>query len=291
VSVTGDRLLRNIYVRILLTRYRFQQSVVFMAQLAHSVEDLSAESMRISVCMAAYNGARYIQEQIASILPQLGFSDELIIVDDASQDDTVRAILSFGDKRITLLHNEQNRGVIKSFERALMYASGDLIFLSDQDDVWRPDKIETFRKFFAANPAITLALSDARVVDEGGREISASWMEERGGFRSGVTSNFVKNRYLGCAMAFRKIVLKNCLPFPPGAPMHDMWIGLTNELSGRAGFVNEALFNYRRHGTNATTGRHAAIGRMIRWRWNLAASLFARIIAIKEEAKRGLPAE
>jgi glycosyltransferase involved in cell wall biosynthesis len=262
-----------------------------MAQLAHSVEDLGAESMRISVCMAAYNGARYIQEQIASILPQLGFSDELIIVDDASQDDTVRAILSFGDKRITLLHNEQNCGVIKSFERALMYASGDLIFLSDQDDVWRPDKIETFRKFFAANPAITLALSDAKVIDQGGSEVSASWMEERGRFRSGVISNFVKNRYLGCAMAFRKIVLKNCLPFPPGAPMHDMWIGLTNELFGRTGFVNESLFNYRRHGTNATTGKHAALGQMIRWRWGLAASLFTRAIAIRKLESERLSSE
>jgi glycosyltransferase involved in cell wall biosynthesis len=261
-----------------------------MTQLAHSVEDLGAESMRISVCMAACNGTRYIQEQIGSILPQLGVSDELIIVDDASQDDTVGIILSFGDDRITLLRNEQNRGVIKSFERALTYASGDLIFLSDQDDVWRLDKVETFKHFFAGRPTMTLALSDARIIDQDGQDISTSWMG-KSGFRPGVIRNLLKSRYLGCAMAFRKTVLKNCLPFPPRAPMHDMWIGLTNELFGRVGFVNEALVSYRRHGANATSDRHAAMGQMIRWRWNLAASLFARVIAIKEETKRSLPAE
>jgi glycosyltransferase involved in cell wall biosynthesis len=240
--------------------------------------------------MAAYNGALFIEEQIASILPQLSSSDELLIVDDASEDDTPRIVLSFRDDRIKLLRNNQNRGVIRSFERALASCRGDLIFLSDQDDLWRPNKVETFRRFFAANPAITLALSDARVIDQDGREISASWTGDKG-FRPGLMRNLLKNRYHGCAMAFRKTVLRRCLPFPPRIPMHDMWIGLTNEVFGRTGFIGETLFSYRRHGANATGEKHAAIGQMIRWRWNLAASLFARGIAIKDEAKRSFPAE
>jgi glycosyltransferase involved in cell wall biosynthesis len=241
--------------------------------------------------MAAYNGMRYIEEQIASILPQLSSSDELLIVDDASQDDTVRTVLSFGDDRIKLLRNQQNCGVVRSFERALSSASGDLIFLSDQDDLWRPDKIEVFRRFFAANPAITLALSDAKVIDQNGCEVSASWMKERGFFHSGLTRNFLKSGYLGCAMAFRKAVLTKCLPFPPGAPMHDMWIGLTNELFGKTGFINQALVSYRRHGANATAGKHASMGQMIRWRWGLAMSLLTRAVAVQARRRRSLAAE
>jgi glycosyltransferase involved in cell wall biosynthesis len=262
-----------------------------MTQLVHSVEDLGAEATRISVCMAAYNGTRYIEEQIGSILPQLGLSDELIIVDDASQDDTAQTVLSFHDDRITLLRNEQNRGVVKTFERALMYASGDLIFLSDQDDIWRSDKVETFKRYFAGKPMITLALSDARVVDQAGREISASWMTGKAGFQPGIISNLVKNRYLGCAMVFRRIVLKYCLPFPPGAPLHDSWIGLTNQLFGRVGFINETLFSYRRHAANATGERHAPIGQMIRWRWGLATSLLVRAIAIRTQPSQRLSSE
>jgi glycosyltransferase involved in cell wall biosynthesis len=260
-------------------------------RLAHAVEDLGAELMRISVCMAAYNGARYIEEQIGSILPQLGFSDELIIVDDASQDDTVQIVLSLHDDRIILLRNEQNRGVVKTFERALMYASGDLIFLSDQDDVWRSDKVEMFKHFFAGKPMMTLAVSDARVVDQAGREISASWITGKAGFQPGIISNLVKNHYLGCAMVFRRIVLKYCLPFPPRAPMHDMWIGLTNQLFGETCFLNEVLVSYRRHGENTTSGRHAPIGQMIRWRWGLATSLLVRAIAIQARINRNLAAE
>jgi glycosyltransferase involved in cell wall biosynthesis len=239
--------------------------------------------MRISVCMATYNGRLYLKEQIDSILPQLQFADELIVVDDASRDDTIEIILSFHDDKIKLLRNEQNLGVIKSFERALMHASGDLIFLSDQDDIWRADKVETFKRFFAGRPQTMVALSDARVIDQNGQQISASWMGNAK-FNPSLVKNFVKNSYLGCAMVFRRSALKYCLPFPPRVPMHDMWIGLTNQMFGEeAGFVSDPLFSYRRHGANATRECRASMRQVIRWRWNLATSLLARAIAIKTE--------
>ena len=235
---------------------------------------------RISVCMASYNGGRYIAEQIRSILSQLGDRDEIIIVDDCSGDRTAEIIRAFHDPRIHLFHNASNRGVIKSFERALSQAAGELVFLSDQDDVWRADKVEKFRAFFAGRPNAAAAMSDARVIDGEGREISSSWVRARG-FHPGALRNIIKNGYLGCALAFRKSVLAACLPFPEKIPMHDMWIGALSACFGETGFLPDPLVAYRRHGENATSGRHASLGRMLVWRWNLATALLARVIAVK----------
>lgn len=243
---------------------------------------------RISACMASYNGELYIEEQTRSILSQLGARDELIIVDDCSQDRTVEIIRSFHDPRIKLLHNAGNRGVVKTFERALSHASGELVFLSDQDDVWRADKVEKIRAFFAGRPMAALAVSDARVIDAAGREISSSWVRARA-FHPGALQTILKNRYLGCAMAFRKSVLAVCLPFPERIPMHDMWIGALSSCFGEVGFLPDPLVAYRRHGKNETSGHHAPLGRMIAWRWNLATALLARMIAVKLGRHPALP--
>lgn len=97
----------------------------------------------ISVCMACYNGQKYIRQQIDSILSQLKENDELIISDDGSKDLTCEIVLSYHDPRIKLLHNTKEHGFIGNFENALRCAKGDIIFLSDQDDVWKKIK---FRK-------------------------------------------------------------------------------------------------------------------------------------------------
>jgi len=97
--------------------------------------------MKISVCMATYNGERYLKEQLDSILKQLSFTDEIIISDDGSQDRTIEIIESFGDSRIKLFHSTQ-QNLIYNFENALSKASGDIIFLSDQDDIWYENKVE-----------------------------------------------------------------------------------------------------------------------------------------------------
>lgn len=88
----------------------------------------SDKRIRISVCMAVRNGTNFIEEQIASILPQLDETDELVIVDDASQDDTIRVIEEFHDSRIRIVRQEKNHGVIRSFGRALEEARGRLSF-------------------------------------------------------------------------------------------------------------------------------------------------------------------
>lgn len=234
--------------------------------------------MSISVCMATYNGERFIHEQLDSILGQLGIGDELIIVDDASSDRTVKIIESYLDARIRLLQQPQNMGVLSSFGLALGEARHDIVFLSDQDDVWRFDKVAKFTRLFSSRPDISLILSDCFIIDAVGSVISSTRFRSRQ-FRPGAFRNILRNNYLGCSMAFRRSILRNCLPFPSDTPMHDMWIGIVNDVFGRTAFIDEPLMSYRRHDRNVSPHqRHASIVQMLRWRWALVKNLAILLI-------------
>ncbi|MGA2085546.1 MAG: glycosyltransferase family 2 protein [Terracidiphilus sp.] len=238
--------------------------------------------MNISVCMAAYNGERFIHEQLTSILAQLSNDDEIVIVDDASSDETVAIAESFCDERIRILQQGRNCGVIKTFGRALEEAKGEIIFLADQDDIWRTDKILKIKGMFSACPDISLVISNCSIIDADGNITSESWCKS-GSFHAGALHNLVRYRYRGCQMAFRRSILGYCLPFPPDIPMHDMWIGIVNQFVGRTGFIDEPLVFYRRHDRNKSPEKHAPIVQMIRWRWALVKNLvllYARRLAL-----------
>jgi len=202
----------------------------------------------ISVCLASYNGAPFIKAQVASILNQLSFDDELIISDDGSSDATLAEIESFNDSRIRLVSHSKQLGIIKNFEHALKLAKGDCIFLSDQDDIWTPQKVHKSVKLLKNH---LLVVSDCKVVDEALQEINPSFFQLRGS-KPGVLNNIIKNSYLGCCMAFRKELLKDALPIPQGAAMHDIWLGLVAETRGSVFFLEEPLILFRRHGMNAS---------------------------------------
>ncbi len=231
--------------------------------------------MKVSVCMAAYQGAKYIKPQVASILSQLESSDELVIVDDASQDETIEIINKFNDPRIKLIYNQTNLGAIKTFEKALKFVNNDIIFLSDQDDIWLPNKVSIIKEKFQKHPTITLVLSDAYIIDSHNKIVSDSYFKIRGKFVSGVIPNIIKNKYLGCTMAFRKKMIKYFLPFPSDIPMHDIWMGIVNATYGKTYYINEPLIQYRLHGNNASRGpiNHADIKQMIVWRYLLIKNL------------------
>lgn len=232
---------------------------------------------QISVCMATYNGAAYIGQQLGSILSQLGPGDEITLVDDHSSDSTLNVVAGFGDERIRVFRNEQNMGAARSFERAMGLANGEIIFLSDQDDIWHPEKVARIAEVFTKRPDVTLVLSDARIVDKEGRVLVESFFEQRGRFSPGVIHNLVKNKYLGCVMAFRRNLLAKALPFPANIPQHDMWIGMVNALYGKSHFIDLPLVDYRRHDSNASSAssnRHGRIMQMIQWRWQLIKSIF-----------------
>lgn len=230
---------------------------------------------KISVCMAVYNGERYIAEQLRSILDQLSADDEVIIVDDASTDGTLASVRRQMDQRLILIEENRNRGVAHTFETALKRASGEFIFLSDQDDLWEPNKVSVMLEAFMQHPDINLFLSDASIIDEKGRMVCSSYFKWRGAFADGLLTNITKSKYHGCVMAFRAVLLPDVMPFPEGrGVLHDIWIGCRNRLAGgRAMFIPDKLVKYRRHETNVTGVRHLTIVEQIRNRANLVAAL------------------
>lgn len=232
--------------------------------------------MHISIAIATYNGEKYIVEQLNSILHQLTPEDEIIISDDGSTDRTLEIIAGLCCAQIHVYTNPK-KGVISNFENAINHASGDIIILCDQDDVWCPNKVATFKKYFADSDA-KLIVSDAYITDENLNIIEPSFsklMSSGGGF----AKNFIKNTFLGCCMAFRKELKDIILPFPNKIPMHDSWIGLLAELNGNVLFIPEKLIYYRRHESNATVLKRDSLLQSIMWRKNLAAELIKRQLA------------
>ncbi len=201
----------------------------------------------ISVCIATYNGAKFLHEQLDSILCQLGVNDEIIISDDSSTDNTLEIIRSYKDRRIRVLPHNKFFSPIFNFENALKHAKGDYIFLSDQDDIWMDNKVE---KMMEALQHFVLVVSDCYVVDKDCHIIRNSFFKEKP--TTGILKNLIKNNYLGCCMAFRKELLAKVLPFPKRIAMHDIWLGLCAALFYDTVFIPDKLIMYRRHGGNAS---------------------------------------
>lgn len=204
----------------------------------------------VSICIATYNGSKYIKEQLDSIISQIDEIDEIIISDDSSTDDTLKIVESYNSKQIKIYTDNIYHSPIYNFENALSKAKGDYIFLCDQDDIWLPNKIKIMK---AELQKYDLVVSDCRVVDSNlnvKEESIFKVLHSRPGF----FKNLIKNTYTGCCMAFKKEVLEYILPFPASIAMHDIWIGLSVELHGTVHFIDQPLILYRRHGENASFG-------------------------------------
>jgi glycosyltransferase involved in cell wall biosynthesis len=234
--------------------------------------------MMISVCMATFNGSLYIERQLRSILCQLGHADEVILVDDHSSDATIGIVQGIGDDRIKIYRNDANEGVLRAFEKAIRLSSGDIVFLSDQDDLWYSEKVKKFLHAFDVRSDVTLVLSDAKVIDDEDSMVAGSFFQDRGGFSADLLHNIFKNKFLGCAMAFRRSMLDKILPFPADIPMHDMWIGCINAIYGKICFLDMPLMAYRRHRHNASPSERQGLGQILVWRWQLAKNLCLRVI-------------
>lgn len=210
-----------------------------------------------SVCMATYNGARFIREQIDSILPQLGAGDELIVSDDESTDGTLEILADYAiaDSRVKVLHHKKNPAYAKirhsrnfyyatdNFENALRHAKGDYIFLSDQDDVWRNDKIE---KMIPLLDEYDCVMCNNQIIDSDGKPLKF-FFGEKAPFGTSVFTNMKRTPFLGCCMAFSRRAIDYIFPFPQKLICHDLWMGCLCAHRKSLLFLQEPLHNYRFH--------------------------------------------
>ena len=204
--------------------------------------------MNVSVAMASYNGEKYIKEQIESICSQLAPNDELIISDDGSTDST-RAIIKYLSEKygfIKLIDGPQ-MGIVANFSNAIMNCNNEIIFLSDQDDIWCEGKVDCIKKIFRDNPHKSLVLHSALLL-EGEREYSQLIKS----YSQGVIRNIIKSSYWGCCMAFRKDFIQKHLPLDSCIVAHDQIIGLLSEKSDLTIYLNVPLIKHRIHFDNKT---------------------------------------
>lgn len=203
-----------------------------------------------SVCIATYNGEKYIAEQLRSILVQLRPDDEIIVSDDGSTDNTLNIVEAIGDERVKVLHSNCHN-VKGNFVNALEHAQGDVIFLSDQDDVWLPGKyircVEELKK-------VDLVCTNSMMTDENLQVVNENFFSLYHSGR-GILKNAFNNTYYGSCMAFRRTLLDAALPFPKTREIgHDIWLGLVAEMTGTVAFIDTPYLLYRRHdGTSTQT--------------------------------------
>jgi glycosyltransferase involved in cell wall biosynthesis len=216
--------------------------------------------MKFSVAMCTYNGAAHLREQLESIAAQTRAPDELVVCDDASRDETTEIVREFSARAsfpVRLQVNATNVGTTKNFEQAIRLCAGDLVALSDQDDVWEASKLARFEAVFAASPDVGLVFSDAELVSEDLQPLGCR-LWERVGFDEGKRKLITRGRAVevlllgwlvtGATMALRARDRELALPIPTDLPMiHDGWLALMAATVARVAFIEEPLVKYRQH--------------------------------------------
>ena len=208
--------------------------------------------------MCTYNGAEFLPAQLGSIIRQSRQPDEIVICDDGSTDETQMLLQQLANNpRVRININETNLGTVKNFEQGVSLCTGDVIALSDQDDVWREDKLELIEAAFARNPKAGLVFSDAEIVDE---DLNATGrrMWDEVGFAAHKQKLVAHGRALdvlitgwtvtGATMAFRSEYKRLALPIPTNIQMiHDGWIALAVASVADVITIDEPLIKYRQH--------------------------------------------
>lgn len=216
---------------------------------------------RTSIALCTYNGEAYLKDQLESIASQTQPPDEMIVRDDCSTDKTVEIIKDFIKTAKFPVHleiNKCNLGSRKNFEAAIQQCKGDIIFLSDQDDVWHQDKIQKMSSYLIDSPNAGGVFCNAVVTDQKlqpkgftvwdtlGFNISKQTQFQKGkSFDLLLRSNVVT----GAALAFRSYFKNLILPIPDSW-VHDGWIALLIAAVSDTGVIPEPLVYYRQHSDN-----------------------------------------
>lgn len=204
----------------------------------------------VSVLMATFNGAQFLQEQVESILSQTYSPIEFIVFDDCSTDDTLRILEEYQNQgKLRIFRNPSNLGYVRNFERAIQEAKGELIALADQDDIWAVTKLERMTKEIGES---LLIHSDARLIDDKGAEIAPSF--EESAFKMTIPQSMteaVLNGFVtGCTCLFKRQLLEIALPFPDQLYIHDKWLGVLAYSKGGLKYLKDPLTDYRQHNQN-----------------------------------------
>ncbi|MBA4350581.1 MAG: glycosyltransferase family 2 protein [Rhodobacter sp.] len=206
------------------------------------------QPLRLSIAMATYNGARFLPQQLDSFTAQDRRPDELVVCDDGSSDATMDILQAFAATApfaVRIERNATNLGFVRNFEKALSLCSGDVIFLSDQDDVWLPAKLARVEAEFLEDPGLKATINDMIITDG---DLNHSGVTQLGTIRA---TGFGERRFIaGCCAAIRRDMLETLLPFPKEHFAHDSWIGDACEALGVRRILSEPLQLYRRHGSN-----------------------------------------
>lgn len=205
--------------------------------------------------MATYNGAKYIREQLDSILAQSHSNIEVVVCDDGSTDETVAIVNEYVRQgyNIRLHQNETNLGFVKNFEKAVSFCTGDYIALADQDDIWLEHKLSTLLELIQKSGA-GLVYSNAHLIDEQGNRFDTLQNVMPVNYIRGKAcygSFYLDNCVTGCTAMFDRKLLANAMPFPDWIEYHDQWLAyVATRFETGIDFTEEPLIEYRQHADN-----------------------------------------
>lgn len=212
----------------------------------------------VDILLATYNGEKYLEAQLESILNQTYSNFRLLISDDCSSDNTKKILEKYKEKdnRIITFFQEKNLGVIKNFEFLLKQVENKYYMFSDQDDIWKKNKIEkSIKKMEEFN--CDLVYTDLEVVDENLNVIYSSYWKLKGIYKkikkyNNFESLYLNNFITGCTIISKKEFIEKVLPLPNTSKyvLHDYWIPLIISQYGKIDYIEEPLIKYRQHKNN-----------------------------------------
>ena len=215
----------------------------------------------VSIALCTHNGAEFLAQQLDSIAAQTWQPDELIVSDDASTDATLDIVRTFAHQAgFQVFINQNNPGLrtVKNFEKAVSLCANDYIFLCDQDDYWRPTKIEKMVDFMQQRPNLVVGFCNALLVNDKRQSLEQQQLDmvrlrqpQREQWNNGGAFDLLLegNRLTGCTAVMTRAFVRQIMPFPDGIPtlIHDGWIALVAAATNQIGFTEEILMEYRQH--------------------------------------------
>ncbi|MDL2262813.1 glycosyltransferase family 2 protein [Bacteroidales bacterium OttesenSCG-928-I21] len=263
-----------------------------------SETNLEKQRPLVSIAMCTCNGERFLSQQLDTLVNQTYLNLEIVIVDDCSTDSTVQILRSYAEKykNISFYSNEKRLGISKNFEKAISLTTGEYIAISDQDDIWLPDKIESMLQHIDDN---MLIYGRSEMIDADGNFLNKN---STGDFKipySGSDPRVITivNFVWGHNVLFNRKLLDFAFPLPEGVDC-DWFLGLVALNYGKVSFVDKTIVWHRRHGNNATkinkaqwrrtlTSLRMWLGCILMLKYLKNKQFFSKMYRLSEKAEKG----